>query len=450
MKRFLGILLSLLLVCSAFSFASAEGADVPAFDSFELGKDYTDLTAKIKWLTHRTDLVDNGAITQYVAEFNKVYPNITVEVEGITDFAQESLIRLTGSDDWGDVMGIPAVELSELSTYFAPYGTLEAMKDTYNFIDNKQFEGVVYGVPTTGNANGIVYNKAVFAAAGITELPKTPDQFIAALQAIKDKTDAIPLYTNYAAGWTMGAWDSYLPASVGDADFSNNNFLHAKDPFSATTDGTGPYAVYKILYDATAKGLIEDDYTTTDWEGCKPMINNGQIGCMVLGSWAFSQMRDAVGGEHPEDVGYMPFPVTAPDGKQYAPSGADYCYGINCKVDASRQTAAMVFVKWMTYESNFAYNEGGIPIVKTGNYPDLYSSFGDCDFLVQNVAAEGEDSLKDEMNAESTLMIDNGGNEKVQKIVEHGFNGDMSFDDIMNSWNELWSDAQESLGVAVR
>ena len=31
-------------------------------------------------------------------------------------------------------------------------------------------------------------------------------------------------------------------------------------------------------------GLIEDDYTTTDWEGCKGMLNRGEIGCMVLGS----------------------------------------------------------------------------------------------------------------------------------------------------------------------
>ena len=53
------------------------------------------------------------------------------------------------------------------------------------------------------NAQGIVYNKKVFEEAGVTELPKTPTEFIEALQKIKDNTDAIPLYTNFAAGWTM-------------------------------------------------------------------------------------------------------------------------------------------------------------------------------------------------------------------------------------------------------
>ena len=56
-----------------------------------------------------------------------------------------------------------------------------------------------------------------------------------------------------------------------------------------------------MLYDAVANGLTEDDYSTTDWEGCKPMINNGEIGTMVLGSWAVAQMKAA--GDNGDDIG---------------------------------------------------------------------------------------------------------------------------------------------------
>ncbi|MBQ8148998.1 MAG: carbohydrate ABC transporter substrate-binding protein, partial [Clostridia bacterium] len=360
MKKILALALSMMLILSAFSFASAE--TLPTFDSIVLGESYTDVTATIKWLTHRTDLEQSGALANYVAEFNKVYPGITVEFEGITDYAQDSLTRLTGSDDWGDIMMLPQVEASEYATYFAPYGDLAVLAESYNFADAKAFDGVVYGIPSTGNAQGIVYNKAVFEKAGITELPKTPDEFIAALTAIKEKTDAIPLYTNYAAGWTMGAWDAYIGGSAtGNANFINVDMITNPAPFADNGDGTGPYAVYKILYDAVANGLIEEDYTTTDWEGCKVLINKGEIGCMVLGSWAFSQMRDA--GPNGADIGYMSFPITV-EGKQYASAGADYCYAINTKADLNNQIAAMVFVKWMTHESGFAYNEGGIPINK--------------------------------------------------------------------------------------
>ena len=444
MKKILALALSLLLILSAFSFATAEA--LPTFDAIVLGTDYVDTTATIKWLTHRTDLVESGALANYVAEFNKVYPNITVEFEGITDYAQDSLTRLTGSDDWGDIMMLPQVEASEYATYFAPYGALEVLAESYNFADAKAFEGVVYGIPSTGNAQGIVYNKAVFEKAGITELPKTPDEFIAALKAIKENTEAIPLYTNYAAGWTMGAWDAYIGGSAtGNANFINIDMIADADPFADNGNATGPYAVYKILYDAVANGLIEEDYTTTDWEGCKVMINNGEIGCMVLGSWAFSQMRDA--GPNGADIGYMSFPITV-EGKQYASAGADYCYAINTKADLNNQIAAMVFVKWMTHESGFAYNEGGIPINKDGQYPDLYAAFDGIEFVPDTAAVDQQ--LVDDLNNESGLLINRAGDAKIQKIIEAAFNQTATFDEIMADWNTNWAEAQETLGITAQ
>ena len=444
MKKILSLVLCLMMVLSAVSFASAE-ATVPTIDQIKLGEDYTDLTANVKWLTHRTDRVLDGTFANYVVEFNKVYPNITVEFDGITDYAQESLTRLTGSHDWGTMLGIPQVEASEYSEYFTPLGDLETLSGLYNYADAKAYEGVVYGMPSTGNANGVLYNKAVFEKAGITELPKTPDEFIAALKAIKENTDAIPLYTNYAAGWTMGAWDAYLGGSLGDANFMNNGILTEKDPFSNKIEGAGPYAVYKILYDAVANGLIEEDYTTTDWEGCKVMINNGEIGCMVLGSWAFSQMRDA--GPNGADIGYMSFPITV-DGKQFASAGADYCYAINTKADLNNQIAAMVFVKWMTHESGFAYNEGGIPINKDGQYPDLYAAFDGIEFVPDTAAVDQQ--LVDDLNNESGLLINRAGDAKIQKIIEAAFNQTATFDEIMADWNANWAEAQETLGITAQ
>ena len=444
MKKILSLVLCLMMVLSCVSFASAE-LTVPTIDQIKLGEDYVDLTANVKWLTHRTDRVLDGTFAKYVEEFNKVYPNITVEFDGITDYAQESLTRLTGSTDWGTMLGIPQVEASEYATYFTPLGTLETLSELYNYADAKAYEGLVYGMPSTGNANGIVYNKKVFAEAGITELPKTPEDFIAALKAIKDNTDAIPLYTNYAAGWTMGAWDAYLGGALGDADFMNNGIITEKDPFSNKIEGAGPYAVYKILYDAVANGLIEDDYTTTDWEGCKGMMNRGEIGCIVLGSWAHSQMAEA--GDNPDDVGYMAFPITV-NGKQYANAGADYCYAINKYASTEDQIATMVFIKWLTHESGFSYAEGGTPINKDGEFPAVYAAFDGIELLPDNAAVDQQ--LIDDLNADSGLAINRSGNEKIQKIIEHAFNGTKTFDEIMTEWNEAWSEAQADHNVEVK
>ena len=79
------------------------------YASITLGEDYTDLTTSIKWMHHKTDREEDGTIQGYIDEFNKMYPNITVEHEGITDYAETALLRLP-TGDWGDIMFIPSMK----------------------------------------------------------------------------------------------------------------------------------------------------------------------------------------------------------------------------------------------------------------------------------------------------------------------------------------------------
>ncbi|MCH5262794.1 MAG: extracellular solute-binding protein [Lachnospiraceae bacterium] len=424
--------------------APAEG--VPTYSQVNVGTDYTDLTASIKWIHHKTDREEDGTIANLIAEFNKVYPNITVETEAVTDYAEDSLLRLsTGA--WGDIMFIPAIDKSEMGTYFQPLDSLANMSKEINFADAYEFGGTSYGVPYMANAQGVLYNKAVFEAAGITELPTTPTEFLTDLQLIKDNTDAIPLYTNYAAGWTMGAWDAYIGiVTDGDNTFMNQKFAHTASPFEDPGDDTGIYNLYRILYDAVANGLIEDDYTTTDWEGCKGMLNRGEIGTMVLGSWAYAQMVEA--GDHGDDVGYMPFPMTV-GGTQYVAAGGDYNFGINVNSSDDNKTAAMVFIKWMTEESGWCYFEGGYTVDINGENPPMYQAFNGCTVMSDQPALPGEETLLDDMNSESELSFNAGGNSKVQRIVEAAATGSETLDDIMADWTKDWNDAQATLGVEV-
>ncbi len=436
------------LALAAMSMGVSAGAEEVTYDSITLGESFTDLETTITVFNHRTDLdsEDYGGVTwkEYLAAFNEMYPGITVDITTDTNYADDALTHLQ-SGDYETIMMIPAVDQADLSTYFMSYGDLDTMSGLINYADKWMYDGEVYGVPSTATTQGIVYNKKVFEEAGITELPATPSEFIEALQAIKDNTDAIPLYTNYAAGWTMGAWDAYIAGNAtGDSTYMNQQLAHTENPFKDYGDEAHPYSVYKILYDAVANGLTEDDYTTTDWEGSKGMLNNGEIGCMVLGSWAYPQMEAA--GENAEDIGYMPFPITV-DGVQYASSGPDYCYGINVNASDDEKAAAMVFVKWMTEESGFSYNEDGLPIVAGSDETKL--DFTGVTLMQDDPALEGEEDLLNALNSDSELNINNGGDSKIQKIIEHASNGDMTFDEIMDEWNEAWSDAQEMNGVEV-
>lgn len=424
---------------------TAEGAEssLPAYNELTVGTDYTDLKADLKFISHRTDLVDDGTFAGYVAEFQKMYPNINISYEGITDYANDMTTRLT-SNDWGDICMIPTtIPLPELSDYFYAMCDLSAIENDYNFADNRAYNGKVYGIPSTGNAQGIVYNKAVFEAAGITELPKTPTEFLDALQKIKDyDSSIIPLYTNYAAGWTMSAWDAYIGGgATADADWMNVTMPQTHDAFAKGVptgdEESGPYAVYNILYEAVKRGLTESDPTTTDWEGSKPMMNNGQIATMVLGSWAIIQMQDA--GPNADDIGYMPFPISV-DGVQYASAGADYCYGINANSSDDNKIAAMLYIKWLSESSNFAYDQGGIPVLKSQEYPETLAAFDGIELVPDNAAPTELADLATNVQRDAELTL-NADETHVKRVIEAAINGDETLDDIVADWNAAWNDA---------
>lgn len=421
-----------------------ETVDV-TLDQIKLGEDYTDIEADLKFLTHKTDVVDTK-FQDYITEFQKMYPNVNIEYEGITNYADDITTRLT-TGDWGDICMIPtSVDKDELSNYFTPLGNKEDLGKIYEerFLEAYAYDGVSYGVPSMANEQGVVYNKAVFEKAGVTELPKTPDEFLDALQKIKDNTDAIPLYTNFAAGWTMTAWDALIDGgATGDPDFAYEGLTKGENPFSDRGDGTGPYAVYDTLYEAVKRGLTEDDPTTTDWEGSKGMMNRGEIGVMVLGSWALTQIQSA--GDNADDIAYMAFPITV-DGKQYASAGGDYNYGINCNSSADEQIAAMCYIKFLMEDSGFAESEGGISAVIGAEYPAALADMADVGLVVNNPAPDEDANLFNDINNDSELGINVSGAIPTE-IVEEATSGTKTMDEMVDEWNAKWTAAQEKNGI---
>jgi len=439
------------------SSAPSAAAGVPAINEIKLGEDYKDLTASIKILTNRTDIVDT-VYADYVKQFNEMYPNITVTYDGVTDYEESLRLRMT-TGDWGDICFIPtAVTKEKLGDYFIPLGSFDDLDPVYNFVNDKMYNNTVYGIPNGGTARGVVYNKRIWKDAGysgnaderaadstLKPLPATPDDFLTALKDIQDKTDAIPLYTNFSDSWCMGAWDDYIwGAATGDPDF-HSKLPHMANPFSDRGDQTGPYAVYYTLYEAVARKLVEVDPMSTDWEGCKGQMNRGEIATIVLGSWAVAQMQEA--GDSPDDVGYMPFPITV-DGQQYAGVGGNYSYAINNKSSADNQIASLVFMKWLLEESPTFEDEQSIPALKSAEMPSVLADFDGVPLVPNNAPPEGEEDLFDKVNNESECGL-NSDDYPDCCILEAALTGSQTLDEIMDEWNAKWSRAQESLGVEV-
>lgn len=398
------------------------------------------VTGEITVLTHRTDLIDTK-FADYKKTFEEKYPGTTVKFESVTDYEGDVAIRMQ-TEEYGDVLSLPnSIPNTDYANYFESFGTVDDLKDQYkeDFLTAKYFDGQIYGLASTINAQGIVYNKKVWEAAGVTTLPTTPEEFLEDLQLIKDNTDAIPYYTNTAAGWTLTQWQDHCWGSVtGDGDYHNNIMPREKDPFSP---GKSNYVVHKLLFDIIDKKLCENDPITTDWESSKGMINKGEIATMTLGSWAITQVMDA--GDTPEDIGYMPFPSNI-DGKQFATAGADYCYAIN-KHSKNKDTAK-AWIDFMLNESNFATSEGGISLLVDSEVPETLKDFANISLVADKPATTDNDGLFDLLSNESEIALYS--DPEKTRIVEAALGTSKeSFDDIMNDWNARWQAAQEENDV---
>ena len=150
MKKILSLVLAVCMLLGLASFASAE--ELPTLDQITLGEN-TDLAADLVFAYHRTDRRE--MLEGYVKEFQKIYPNINITYDLVTDYAENALLRV-GTDNW-TIMGIPTVDKDELSKYFVPLGSLETLDGLYNFMSAQAYDGVCYGLPSTGNANGVLY-----------------------------------------------------------------------------------------------------------------------------------------------------------------------------------------------------------------------------------------------------------------------------------------------------
>lgn len=415
-------------------------------DSSEDGKR---LSGTITVITNRTDLLKEDAaisMMDYAAEFNKIYPDVVVEFEGLTDYEGQIKIRMN-TKEYGDVLMIPRENLTkeQLPDFFAPLGSLEEYQDKYLWITDKEYDGTVYGISVVGNAQGIVYNKDVFKAAGVETLPTSPEEFLKALQMVKDNTDAIPYYTNYAAGWPLGGqWETQALSIAGDGDWQSS-LAHQDAPWA---EGEPYYVLAKTLNDIVALGLNEEDPTTTDWEGSKGMIARGEIATMVLGSWSIVQMQEAAANEglDPSVIGYMPFPYTNADGNIYAASGGDYNLGVN--VHSDNKDAAEAWVKWFIDESTFTLDQGGISPIIGSEMPETLSGFADLGviFVSNNPTPVGEETYVDAIDTESEV---GRWSEKYRmRIIESAIgNTDESFEDIMDDLNARWKAAREELEI---
>ncbi len=463
MKKGMALLLSLILVISVIGCSkktetdnsgsaqsSSESKDTnkdtvkdnsskdSAQASTKQGKNY-DVEMELTFLTHKQGMEDTFA--EYQAEFNKIYPNVKITYEPIADYKSNIEMRWT-SNDWGDMCMVPHQFISEteLPNLFASLGSVDDYSSKYEFASAFSLDGQVYGISSTGTAYGVLWNKAVLEKAGVTEFPKTSDEFFAVLEKVKANTDAIPCYCNYGAGSRLADWEWNARGSMtGDGNYKNK-MIYMVDPFAAGT----PYnTVMRMLYDVVARDLVEDDPTTSTWDSCKNLLATGQVACTVIGSWACQDTKNV--SETPDDIVFTAFPCNI-NGQQYATVAADYAYAINKNITEDRYQVCLDYITWLTEKSGFSYSTGGIPIMKGEEYPATLKNLQDNNvILVVDNAPNAEDvGLFDEISTDSEVYL--GKYYEKARLVESAMGQSTeTFEEIMDDWNKRWTESQKRI-----
>lgn len=383
---------------------------------------------------------NEAEMTPYIEAFERKYPKVRVKYTCYDDLETELKARME-TGDYGDVTYFPSfVATEEAPQYFEPLGSYEELDEKYNYINmGRHYDGKVYGIPSAAYFVGIVYNKEVFDKAGVSTLPKTIDEFLYAMYLINEHTDALPFYAGYTEPWVLGSWEVFpFIEMTGKASYKYNEFIMDKNPFR---EGTVHNQTLKLLYDLVEQGYTEVGKENLGWWDSIIRMNQGQVGCSVIGTWALNDYKNV--GDGGDNIGFMPFPNQI-DGNQYVTVTADYSYAV--ARNSNNKGAAKAFVAFMLDESGYAFDQDTISVLKTDPYPECYGDMTET-VIQYSTSASGEAYALYSALSQNLNLYDT---QEYVRIVEAaaGMTKE-SFDDVMDDWNTRWEAGRDGVNITV-
>ena len=167
-----------------------------------------------------------------VAAFEKAHPNVTISMDAVADDPYKEKIRVVMAS--GEIPDIYFTWVGEYTRQFIRAGRvmditryLAAPEWQGRFpaatLDAYRTDGKLYGVPLDQDAKFMVYNKALFAKAGVTAAPADWPAFTAALDRIK-AAGITPIAYGSQLAWATAHYIGDLnaklvPLDVREADY---------------------------------------------------------------------------------------------------------------------------------------------------------------------------------------------------------------------------------------
>ncbi|MGW5200337.1 extracellular solute-binding protein [Streptomyces spiralis] len=306
------------------------------------GSDKSDGPVTITWWDTSNATNEAPTYQALVKQFEAANKDIKVKYVNVPfDQAQNKFDTAAGSK------GAPDILRSEVGWtpafakkgYFLPLDGTEALADQSQFqpnlIKQAQYEGKTYGVPLVTDTLALVYNKALFQKAGITEAPKTWDELKADAAKVKDKAGVDGYWGSTQAYYAQ----SFLYGEGTDTVDAAAKKITVNSPTAKKAYGTW-------LSTFSGKGLHKADATVDAYAHIQDAFVNGKVAAIIQGPWEITNFYKGSAFKDKSNLGIATVPAGS-TGKAGAPTGG-HNLSVYAGSDKAHQAAALKFVKFMT------------------------------------------------------------------------------------------------------
>ena len=272
-------------------------------------------------------------------------------------------------------------------------GFSDVAKSAWSTDDGK----TTFCMPMGSVIHGFIYNKDIFAELKLTE-PKTEEEFLATLEAIKKDGKYVPL--------VLGTNDQWEAATMGFQNIGPN-YWKGEEGRKKLIDGTAKLTdpEYVNTFAALAKWApyLGDGYKAQTYPDSQNLFGLGKGAIYAAGSWDISTFR---GQKVPMGAFKPPVPAGATD--CYISDHTDIGIGMNAKTPNAAD--AKVFLDWIGSDefANIYANAlpGFFPLssAKVTISDDVAQTFvgwrGECKSTIRNsyqILSRGTPNLENEM-----------------------------------------------------
>ena len=382
--RIVSLVLAIVMVmASLFTFAACKPGQL-AGDVTEFNFD-TETPVTITFY-HTMGEALRTVLDKYIVEFNKLYPNITVEhkqVGGYDDVREQIKTEITVGDQPNIAYCYPdhvalynvaqAVQtlddlIASTETVTRADGTTEQLGLTQaqidNFIDGyynegKQFgDGKMYTLPMSKSTEVFYYNKTFFDQNGLS-VPKTWDVLKTLCAKIKEiDPNCIPLGYDSEANWFITMCEQYGSPYT---SATGEHFLFDNEQNRAFVAEFRDW--YKKGYVTTQE--ISGGYTSALFTK-DPAEDGNCYMCIGSSAGANHQIPKNDDGSFKFEVGIASIPQVKAEAPKVISQGPSLC--IFKKANAQEVLASWLFVKFLTttvdFQAEFGMTSGYVPVLE--------------------------------------------------------------------------------------